>query len=498
MASVETDRTLLFGLLALQNGLIDREQLVAAFQIWTRDKCRQMAEYLVEIGSLDARQCGVIQAMVELHEKKHGGNALESFAVSPGGRSALESFAACGDIEITRALALVGPGPASSQSDADGERDGTYSSGMATRGGQRFCAGLPHTHAVLDSLSDNIAVLDHSGTIVAVNRAWREFAAANGARSADVAEGTNYLATCSVTTGEDAETARTLATGVRDVFAGQREFLELEYPCHSPDQRRWFIARVTPLNGDDQRLVLVAHVDITKRKLAEKAVRDLADRLRVVSRRVVEVQEAERLHIARELHEELGQVLSAINLDLHSVKGVCDAAAWPRIEQCIQNVVQAATRVRELSLDLRPSMLDHLGLATTLRWYADRQAQRAGFTIHFDVESAAIPLPAKLTNACFRVVQEALTNVKRHGRARHVWVALRQTSDMLELAVRDDGVGFEPDTVLNAAARGEGLGLLEMQDRVEQLGGRADIQSQPGRGTSIRIRLPIVDPPPSP
>ena len=97
------------------------------------------------------------------------------------------------------------------------------------------------------------------------------------------------------------------------------------------------------------------------------------------------------------------------------MKGVCDAAVWSRIEKCVQTIDEATTRVRELSLDLRPSMLDHLGLAPTLRRYADRQAQRAGFTIHFEVESVAGSLSAELTNACFRVAQEARTNVRRHG-----------------------------------------------------------------------------------
>ena len=125
-----------------------------------------------------------------------------------------------------------------------------------------------------------------------------------------MAEGANYLETCSVATGDDAETAQAVATGIRDVFAGQCEFFELEYPCDSPDQCRWFIVRVTPLYGDGHRLVLVAHVDITKRKLAEEAARDLADRLRVVSRRVVEIQEAQRLALHVSCTKSLGSYWS--------------------------------------------------------------------------------------------------------------------------------------------------------------------------------------------
>ncbi len=406
--------------------------------------------------------------------------------------------------------------------------------------------------SVLDSLGANVAVLDQSGTILAVNQAWRDFAAANRAAGANVAEGADYLDTCARATGEGAETARAFAVGIHDVFAGRRVCFELEYPCHSPEERRWFVGRVTPFQGNGPSRAVVAHLDITKRKLAEEALcqseervrlllnstaeaiygidldglctftnaaclrilryadnddllgknlnsvlhqtradgtpdgqeecpnlqairqgeqthvddkvfwradgtsfpaeywsypvrqgdgaqvvgavvtfiditerkraeealRDSAARLHVLSRRVVEVQEAERRHIARELHDEIGQVLSAISVNLHAVKHVCDAAAVPRIEESIQIVDQATQQVRNLSLDLRPSMLDDLGLVSTVRWYADRQAQRAGFAVHFAVEFSAGRLPAELTIACFRVAQEALTNVARHARRK--------------------------------------------------------------------------------
>ena len=172
------------------------------------------------------------------------------------------------------------------------------------------------------------------------------------------------------------------------------------------------------LKADERILVSSVIRDVTERKRAEEALRNSAERLQVVSRRVVEVQEEERRHIARELHDEIGQVLSAISVNLHAVQRVCEAAARPRIEESIQIVDQATQQVRNLSLDLRPSMLDDLGLVATMRWYADRQAQRAGFTVHFTVESSGARLPAELAIACFRVAQEALTNVARHARAR--------------------------------------------------------------------------------
>ncbi|MGO9915902.1 MAG: hypothetical protein ACLQIB_14500 [Isosphaeraceae bacterium] len=156
MSVVNADRNLLFGLHALQNGLIDQDQLVAAFRAWSRAKDRQLAEYLVDRGDLGADQRDVVQAMVGLHEKKHGGSTEKSLTTIPAGRSTRESLAALGDCEIERTLARVGSGPASSQSvadaDADPDRTGTYSVGSATCDGRRFRILRPHARGGLGAV----------------------------------------------------------------------------------------------------------------------------------------------------------------------------------------------------------------------------------------------------------------------------------------------------------------------------------------------------------
>ena len=259
---------------------------------------------------------------------------------------------------------------------------------------------------------------------------------------------------------------------------------------------RWFLRHALPQRDACGRVVrwFGTCTDIDERRRAEEALRNSAERLHVVSRRVVEVQEEERRHIARELHDEIGQVLSAISVNLHAVNAICEPAVRPRIEESIQIVDQATHQVRNLSLDLRPSMLDHLGLAATLRWFTDRQAQRAGFAAHFAAESSGARLNAELSIACFRVAQETLTNVTRHAGARNVWVDMRQADDEIELTIRDDGVGFDPEPALGRAQRGESFGLLGMQERVELLDGRADIRSQQGHGTTVSVWFPITSP----
>jgi signal transduction histidine kinase len=357
------------------------------------------------------------------------------------------------------------------------------------RGGRE---GDPVAGAILDSMRSHMAVLDESGKITRVNRAWREFAMANRAGSESLAEGANYFEVCARVIGDDIELARAFVAGIVDVFARRRPSFELEYPCDSPSARRWFVGRVTLLHGDSPRGVVISHVDITDRKRTEEALHASAARLKLVSRRMVDVQEQERGQLARELHDEIGQVLSAISVNLHSVKSVCDAAALSRIDESIDIVDRATRQVHNLSLDLRPRMLDDLGLVATVRWYADRQAQRAGFAVHFEIESSAARLPVELTVACFRVVQEALTNIVRHARARNVWIDLRQSDDEVDLAVRDDGAGFEIEDTRRNAVKDEHSGLLGIEERVELLGGRSDIRSQLGDGTSVHVWFPTA------
>ena len=134
-------------------------------------------------------------------------------------------------------------------------------------------------------------------------------------------------------------------------------------------------------------------------------------------------------------------------------------------------------------------------LVAALRWYVDRVAQRAGFAAEFVAEPPGIRAPASLETACFRVAQEALTNVVRHARAQRVRVELRESDGELHLHVRDDGAGFEVAAARQRAVRGGSLGLLGMQERVSLLRGRLDIHSAPGQGTEIRVSLPVATQP---
>jgi signal transduction histidine kinase len=146
--------------------------------------------------------------------------------------------------------------------------------------------------------------------------------------------------------------------------------------------------------------------------------------------------------------------------------------------------------VRDLALDLRPSVLDDLGLPAAVRWYADRFARTTHIDVHLSID--AVPhLPPELETACFRVAQEALTNVARHAQARNVWVDLHLVAEALDLRVRDDGIGFDAGVARNRAIGGASVGLLGMQERVSLAGGEYELSTRPGGGTEVRARLPL-------
>lgn len=277
-----------------------------------------------------------------------------------------------------------------------------------------------------------------------------------------------------------------------------RKPFDVEYRLRTrPGEYRWFNARGQALwdaAGKPYRMA-GSIVDITERKLTERELQVSRAQLQLLSRQLLAAQETERRHIARELHDEIGQVLTAISINLHAVKGVIAPTALvgqvARIEDGIAIVDQAIQQVRNMSLDLRPTILDDFGLFAAARWYLERQSSRADMPMHFDSQLHDARLPTELESATFRVIQEAVTNIVRHARAKEVWVLLRQNDGKLELDIRDDGVGFDVEKARRRAAAGGSTGLLGMQERVELLGGQFTIASTPGHGTVIQARLEI-------
>lgn len=229
---------------------------------------------------------------------------------------------------------------------------------------------------------------------------------------------------------------------------------------------------------------------IERARLASEALQ-AQERLSALSHRLLSAQEEERRRLAVELHDELGQTLTAVKIKLETLARAPAALPLP-LNEAIESVDQALQRVRDLALDLRPSVLDDLGLPPALRWYADRFARAAGCEVHLSID--AVPeLGARIETTCFRVAQEALTNVGRHACARNVWLDLHLMPSGLELRVRDDGTGFDYARARVRAARGESLGLLGMEERVSLAGGELEVRTSPRAGTAVVARFPVRD-----
>jgi signal transduction histidine kinase len=216
------------------------------------------------------------------------------------------------------------------------------------------------------------------------------------------------------------------------------------------------------------------------------------ERLRFLSRRLFHVQEEEKRHLARELHDEIGQTLTAAKINLKIVAADVPAKIAGRLNDSMQLLDRLVEQVRRLSLDLRPPLLDELGLVPTLRWLVNQQAQRTGLRVTFNAKANGLEIDPDTQTACFRVAQEALTNIIRHSGATNVAVELRQEAKRLTLSVRDDGAGFDPAVLQQRLAQHSTLGLVSMKERALLARGGLEVRSAPRKGTEIRAWFPLA------
>ncbi len=281
-----------------------------------------------------------------------------------------------------------------------------------------------------------------------------------------------------------------LAEG-ESTFVTETEWRDLE------GTEKYSIIRLSifPKSESPEISVLFSSVDITDRKAAEIALQEAEQRLRTLSRRLIEVQEEERRHLARELHDEIGQTLTAIKINLQALPKIDEPLTLSeRLEDSINNLDDMLQKVRNLTLDLHPPMLDDLGLKAALRWLVDHEIGRSGIDASFSCSGLDFRPTSQVEIGCFRVAQESLTNVIRHARARSVAVQLEPESNTLHLVVSDDGLGFDVADKFQHAENGRSFGLTGMTERVEMLGGRIEFRSTPGNGTEVHAWFPSASP----
>jgi signal transduction histidine kinase len=232
------------------------------------------------------------------------------------------------------------------------------------------------------------------------------------------------------------------------------------------------------------------HQEIRERSRAQEELRQSQEQLRNLASHLQSIREEERTHIAREIHDELGQVLTALKMDTHWLQHKLPADQKPLIDKIgsmsklINTTVQS---VRRISTELRPGLLDDFGLSAAIEWQANEFCQRAGIDCNIRSEPEDIILDQAQSTALFRIFQEALTNIARHANASRVDIVLIKNSATVEMQVRDNGRGITQDQVRASKS----FGLLGIRERVHSLGGNLNISSTPAKGTSINITLPI-------
>lgn len=252
------------------------------------------------------------------------------------------------------------------------------------------------------------------------------------------------------------------------------------------DWVRWEIRPWHEENGEIGGVILFSEV-ITERKQAEENLRLSRDRLVELTRRLVEAQEAERRAIGRELHDQIGQMLTAIKLTLEIAGQLPAEAAAKKIVQAQELATDLLSRVSRLSMELRPAMLDDLGLVPALVWYVNRYQEQTGINVEFKhngAESRRFSTAIEMT--IYRIVQEALTNVARHAHATSIQLTIWMNGDWLEVRIDDDGVGFDAQTAL-----AQNRGLTGMRERAELVGGVFQIESEKDKGARLLVRLPL-------
>jgi len=232
--------------------------------------------------------------------------------------------------------------------------------------------------------------------------------------------------------------------------------------------------------------------DVTKRVKAEEELKNSYAQLRSLSRRLEEAHESERRHLSRELHDQIGQALTAAKINLEMLRPAVPSELVARVNENAAILDRLLQQTRQISLDLRPPLLDDLGLVPALRWYLDQQAERAGLEAKFFADPLADDVPPHIQIACFRLAQEAITNAVRHAQARTLTVELRRAGTSSRLVVSDDGKGFDVAAAKARAEQGASLGLLGIEERAALAGGNARIVSSPGQGTTIEVLLPAT------
>jgi len=333
---------------------------------------------------------------------------------------------------------------------------------------------------ILDNLSEGVCAIDDNDLVVFTNPAFdRMFGYVPGELRSKPARILR-----DDTDEEQAHVERTIQNVLRHrrVWAGELKSRKRDGSSFVTSARI-ITGRVS---GKDLRVYI--QTDATEIKQAE------ATRLRLLQK-LDNIQEVERHRLSREIHDQMGQDLTALVLGLQSLKKrmLTDREALAQLESLYEITLQFNQQIHDIATDLRPTALNDLGLQMALQDFVERWEARAGIKVDFQVSGLdQHRLPPVVETAVYRVVQEALTNIIKHARAHNVLLTLSRYSDQLIAVIADDGQGFDVKTAIAKAESENRLGLLGMRERVVLVGGVLDIESTPGKGVVIALRIPLA------
>jgi len=348
----------------------------------------------------------------------------------------------------------------------------------AMRGSQR------QLQSTIDALDARVALLDEAGTIIAVNERWRTFASARN-DGVHNAVGNNYLEFCEHNTSEE---SRVVANGIRELSSGQLADFHSIYPSVQSDETSWFQVRINPFHTDGVRRFVVVHENVTEIKQAHNAQVQLTGML-------LRAQDDERKRIARDLHDVTVQDVAAIRADLTRIQRLRQCMDYG-LQEIIEDSASICDRVikelRTLSYLLHPPLLDEAGLIPALQWFVRGFIQRSGVQVELLVMGEIGRLGTELETALFRVVQECLTNVHRHSGSKSAVIWVTKEDATVRVQITDEGHGFSMPAGADNQKAITGVGIMGMRQRLRQLGGELEIESN-SHGTTVNAKIEISE-----
>lgn len=346
------------------------------------------------------------------------------------------------------------------------------------------------SRGVLNSLESHIAVIDSLGNIIAVNDNWKQFALENGDVTFQrTGVGSNYFEVCLNSSKSGSQSAVEALQGMKDVMEEKIKYFYLDYPCHSPDKKRWFEMRVMKFESGEP-LIVVAHTDISDLKIKSKQILRKNKQLKNLTSHLQRVREKERALISREIHDELGQQITALKMNIDWIKHKQtnpEEAVVSKLDEMLNMSSELIATIRRISSDLRPAIIDDLGLIAALDWKCSDFEEKMKISCSFISSVKERKFDNDFGINIYRILQETLTNASRHAEAKSVAVSVSETETQFILEIIDDGIGIKEESIAN----GKTLGIIGMKERAILLGGKLIIEGAKNKGTHTKLILPL-------